>query len=86
MIYKKQFKTTELFCIPRSPVTLLPPSSAPLCMYLIGHKAESELMMSSVQLMGQSELSTVLITLLTSRDHQALPHGNWAYRHGYWCW
>jgi len=52
-------------------------------MYLIGHKAESELMMSSVQLMGQSELSTVLISLLTSRDYQALPHGNWAYRHGY---
>ena len=38
------------------------------CMYIIGHKAESELMMSSVQLMGQSQLSTVLITVLTSRD------------------
>jgi len=37
-------------------------------MYIIGHKAESELMMSSVQLMGQSELLTVLITVLTSRD------------------
>lgn len=37
-------------------------------MYLIGHKAESELMLSSVQLMGQLELSTVLITVLTSRD------------------
>jgi len=36
-------------------------------MYLIEHKVESELM-SSVQLMGQSELSTVLITVLTSRD------------------
>ena len=35
---------------------------------LIGLKAESELMMSSLQLMGQSELSTVLNTVLTSRD------------------
>jgi hypothetical protein len=37
-------------------------------MYIIGHNVDSELMMSSVQLMGQSELSTVLITVLTSRD------------------